>query len=53
MKRIRGVWWCELHQEIHQGKLEDFNMAHRMQIHPVFAEINTQRQASSRLPTNP
>lgn len=50
MKRLHRFWWCDEHQEVHEGILEDWNMEHRTHLHPVFAEINEERLAASRKP---
>lgn len=36
-QRIPDGWWCDEHNEIHVGKLTDWTMEHREQLHPLYA----------------
>lgn len=44
MTRLPETWFCTHHHEIHLGEIESWTMDHRTHLHPVFAEINQERE---------
>lgn len=49
MKPLPNVWWCEEHQTVHLGLITDWNMDHRMYLHPVYVDLNPERARAAKM----
>ena len=49
VERVENAWWCDLHQDVHLGEIQSFNMEHRMGLHPMYAHVNFGRRRAFEL----